>query len=150
MFSAWPIILVHMILSIDTIGPKAQRTKQKSPPNPVHCCLSHSRFGDYGLVKHPNGVSDLHTDKPPSSHETAAGVNDEPPYTLGTSHRFADLRSPTVNCHSHENIQYRKPTVGLGERPAKERSATDHSTVDQTTGDLQLVASSLALRGDAI
>jgi hypothetical protein len=31
-YSARPIILVHMILYIDAIGPKPQRSKQKRPP----------------------------------------------------------------------------------------------------------------------
>lgn len=63
-----------MILYIDTIGPKPQRSrKTETTINPVHYCLSHSRFGDYGLVKHPNGGLTFHTYEPRLVTRTAAG-----------------------------------------------------------------------------
>ena len=53
-----------MILSIDTIGPKAQRTKQKPPP--ILCIVAYPILASAITVwlSTQTGSDDLHTDKP--------------------------------------------------------------------------------------
>ena len=101
-----------MILYIDAIGPNPQRSKQKPPP--ILYIVAYPILASAIAVWLSSQTgSDFHTDKPPSSHATE-GVNDELihfPNTFGTSYRFADLRSPTVNCRFRESYSTRKPTV---------------------------------------
>ena len=85
--------------------------------NPVHCCLSHSRFfGDCGFVtvRGQTGLTCIQISPP--GHATA-GVNDELihfPNTFGTSYRFADLQSTTVNCHFLETYGTGNPLYDWG------------------------------------
>jgi len=113
-YNAWPIILVHMILYIDTIGLKPQRSKQKLPPilyiiaYPIHASSAIAVW-----LSSQTG-SDLYTDEPCLVTRQRGGVNDELihfPDTIDTSYRFVDLRSPKVNCRFHGTYSAQKPTV---------------------------------------
>src|SRR6266403_5312217 len=66
---------------------------------PIPFSLRRLRFGQAA-----KRGSDLHRDKPRPVTRQRRAVNDEPihfPNTPGTSYRFADLRSPTVNFTKH-------------------------------------------------
>jgi len=76
--------------------PKLNGQRSKRKPPPILYIVAYPILASaiaVWLSTQPNGGLTCTTDKPPSSHATAAGVNDElihSPYTLDTSHRFAD------------------------------------------------------------
>jgi hypothetical protein len=63
-YSAWPIILVHMILYIDAIGPKPQQSKQK--PRPILYIVAYPILASSEIAVWLSSQtgSDFHTDKP--------------------------------------------------------------------------------------